>query len=86
VSLAQGRCNRAKVSNGTRVLAGVDMRSVEGRRYLDLVASFAADLGGPDHLTETMKALIRSAAASVMASEALQAKIVRGEVLRMRHS
>jgi hypothetical protein len=71
--------NRAKVTNGTRLLAGVDGRSAEARRYRDLAMAFADDLGGQNKLNESERALVRQAAASVVASEKLQAALVRGD-------
>jgi hypothetical protein len=79
--------NRAKVTNGTRLLDGVDGRSAEARRYRDLVSSFAADLGGdPTKLSELEKALIRQAAATLGVSEKMQAAIVRGEVVDLEQA
>jgi hypothetical protein len=34
-----------KVSNGTRLMDGVDMRSAAGRRFRHLVDSYSAELG-----------------------------------------
>ena len=79
--------NRARVTNGSRLLAGVDGRSAEARRYRDLVSSFAADLGGdPIKLSELVKALIRQTAAAVVVSERLQARIVRDEVVDLEQA
>jgi hypothetical protein len=60
---------RSRVTNGSQLLANVDGRTAEARRYRDLVISFADDLGGVDKLTEADKALCRQAAASVVAGE-----------------
>jgi hypothetical protein len=79
--------NRARVSNGIRLLNGVDGRSAEARRYRDLIASLAADLGGdPNKLSESVKALIRQTAAAVVVSERLQARIVRDEVVDLEQA
>lgn len=69
---------RSRVSNGSKLLAKVDGRSADARRYRDLVISFADDLGGVDKLTEAEKALCRQAAASIVAAERVQAEIVAG--------
>jgi hypothetical protein len=71
--------NRAKVSNGTRILAGIDGRSAEARRYRDVAQSLADDLGGAAKLSEAERALVRQAAASIVASEKFQAAIIRGD-------
>jgi hypothetical protein len=70
-----------------RLLNGVDGRSAEARRYRDLIGSFAADLGGdPSTLSESIKALIRQTAATVVVSERLQAKIVRDEAVDLEQA
>jgi hypothetical protein len=71
---------RAAISNGTRLLEGVDGRSASARRYRDLVESFTADLGGFG-LTNADMALVRQAAATTMRAEQLQAEIVRGDAV-----
>ncbi|MFC7396529.1 hypothetical protein ACFQU1_04910 [Chelatococcus sp. GCM10030263] len=44
-----------------------------------MVISFVDDLGGPDALTESDRALVRQAAGLIVRSEMLQAAIVNGE-------
>jgi len=61
------------------MLPGIDGRSAAARRYRDLTIAFAADLGGPDKLSEADKALIRQAAALMVRTEDLQGAIVRGD-------
>jgi len=75
------RTNRSAVSNGSTVLAGVDGRSAEGRRYRDLVISYAEPLGGVASLSEENSALVRQCAALTMQSERMQSAIVRGEAV-----
>jgi hypothetical protein len=70
--------NRSKVSNGTQLLPGIDGRSPDARRFRDLVASFAADLGGMGALSEAEMAIVRAAAAMTAQSERTQAAIVNG--------
>ncbi|MEN3793371.1 hypothetical protein [Fulvimarina sp. MAC3] len=70
---------RSAVSNGSRLLTGIDGRSASARRFRDLARDFAGELGGEDALTAPQRALVRHAAAVVLESEALQAAIVRGE-------
>lgn len=57
---------RSRVSNGSKMVAGVDGRSVEARRYRDLTTSIADDLGGASSLTEAQRALVRLAAAMII--------------------
>lgn len=72
---------RAAISNGKGMLPGIDGRSAAARRYRDLVADLAADLGGEAALTSAELALVRQAAATTMRAEQLQAAIVRGETV-----
>jgi hypothetical protein len=71
--------NRSALTNGTVLLHGVDGRSAQARRFRDLVIAFADDLGGGDKLKEQEKAIVRTAAALTLRSEALQAAIINGE-------
>lgn len=75
------RTNRSAVTNGTRLLSGVDGRSPLARRYRDLVREFTADLGGEESVTEPIRAMIRQAAAVTVEAERLQASIIREEVV-----
>ncbi|SEE09125.1 hypothetical protein SAMN05519104_5181 [Rhizobiales bacterium GAS188] len=70
------RTNRSKVTNGTRMLAGIDGRSEQGRRYRDLMRSFASDIGGLQSLNESEMAMVRQAAALTAQSERMQADVV----------
>jgi hypothetical protein len=70
---------RSRVTNGAKMIAGVDGRSAEARRYRDLTMSFADALGGPSSLTEAQRTLIAQAAALTMQAEKLQGAMIRGE-------
>ncbi|SHF60540.1 hypothetical protein SAMN02745157_2524 [Kaistia soli DSM 19436] len=70
---------RAAVSNGSRLLPGVDGRSASARRYRDLMKEFTGELGGEGIMTEPMRALVRQAAAVTVEAEKMQAAIVRGD-------
>lgn len=70
---------RAAVSNGTRILNGVDGRSAIARRYRDLVAALADELGGEAGLNEPQRIMVRQAAGLAVQAETLQATIVNGE-------
>jgi len=71
--------NRSRVTNGTRLLEGVDGRSAEARRYRDLCMSFADDCGGAASLTEAQRSLVRQCAMLAVQSEKHQAAMIRGE-------
>jgi hypothetical protein len=69
--------NRSAVTNGSRLLEGIDGRSPTARRFRDLVAAFEAEIGG--NLTEAERGLIKQAAALTIRAEQLQADIVNGK-------
>jgi hypothetical protein len=79
VSSAKKPTARSKITNGKQLLANIDGRSPEARRFRDLVASLGDDLGGEAGLTEAQRALVRQAAALVVQSETLVAASIRGE-------
>jgi hypothetical protein len=70
---------RSRVTNGAKMIAGVDGRSAEARRYKDLCMSFADDCGGAVGLTEAQRSLVRQAAMLSVQSEKLQGAMIRGE-------
>ena len=70
---------RSRVTNGAKMIAGVDGRSADARRYRDLAMSFADDCGGAASLTEAQRALVAQAAALTLQSERLQGAMIRGE-------
>jgi hypothetical protein len=72
---------RSRITNGKQLLANVDGRTADARRYRDLCTSLADDLGGAASLTEAQRALVRQAAAMIVQSETLQGAVLRGELV-----
>lgn len=72
---------RSAVTNGSKALAGVDGRSATARRYRDLIADFANELGGTNQLTTAEQGLLRQAATLTLRAEQLAAAVVRGEAV-----
>ena len=72
---------RSRVTNGSQLLANVDGRTADARRYRDLCMSLADDLGGASDLMEAQRALVRQAAAMIVQSERLQSAVLRGELV-----
>jgi hypothetical protein len=70
---------RTQVANGTAILEGADGRTHVARRYREIGALLASDMGGHDTLTEAQKQLVRSAAGLVVLRERLDVKAVNGE-------
>ena len=69
--------NRSAVTNGSRLLEGIDGRSPLARRFRDLIKAYEAEIGG--ELTEVERGLVKQAAALTLRAEQMQAAIVRGE-------
>lgn len=72
---------RSALTNGAHMLAGIDGRSAQARRYRDLCMAFADELGGEVAMTEAERALCRQAAALTVRSEEMQAALVRGDAV-----
>jgi hypothetical protein len=71
---------RSAISNGTRLLDGVDGRKPAARRFKDLIAAYSADLGTSfGQMTEGQRTIVRQAAGVSLQCEQMQAAIVRGE-------
>jgi hypothetical protein len=68
--------NRSAVTNGSKLLVGIDGRSPAARRFRDLIQLYETEVGGV--LTEVERGLIRQAAALTIRAEQLQAAIVEG--------
>lgn len=77
---------RSALTNDPLKLRGIDGRSMDLRRYRDLVLAFVDDLGGADQASEADKALARQAAGAIVASEGLQARIISGELVDLEQA
>jgi hypothetical protein len=69
---------RSKVTNGTRILDGIE-RSAIARRYTDLVAVVCADQGGRELMSEAKMQLARRFAALSVQLEGLETRLANGE-------
>lgn len=65
------------MTNGTKLLVGIDMRSPTARRFRDLVQAYKAEIGGI--LGEPEMAMVKTAASLSLSNELMQARIVNGE-------
>jgi hypothetical protein len=72
---------RSRVTNGSKLMASVDGRSAEARRFRDVAGALADDLGGEASLTAAQRTLVRQAAALTVQSEKLQSAMIRGEAI-----
>jgi hypothetical protein len=70
---------RAKVSNGSRLHAEADGRTVWSRRFRDLVLGHISDLGGRSVLSEAQIALIKRAATLEVELELMEGRLSQGE-------
>src|SRR5262245_11379694 len=68
---------RARVTNGSQLLDGVDGRSAAARRYRDVLAQLVADLGGDP--TEAQSIIARRAATLAVWCEGEEAAMANGE-------
>lgn len=71
--------SRSRVTNGSDVLPGVDLRSATARRYRDLFEALCVDQGGADRLSEARLQLIRRFCAASVLAEAMEARLAAGE-------
>jgi hypothetical protein len=65
---------RSSVSNGTKLLPGIDQRSPWVRRCKDIIAEHIADLGGAANLSAAERSLVRRAAVLATELERLESK------------
>ena len=69
----QKRTRRSRVTNGrTLYMALEDNNSVVSRRLRDLISLHVNDLGGPDAISESEKALVRRASMLILQCELLE--------------
>jgi hypothetical protein len=67
---------RSKVANGSALMQGIDARSAPARRFKDLQASMASDLG--NDLTEAQLQLVRTACGLIVMRESLDTQVLNG--------
>src|ERR1700722_7848370 len=60
--MATKTVGRSKVTNGNKLLTGVDGRTMWARRCWDILAALVSDAGGEDHVTEATRSVLRRAA------------------------
>lgn len=72
--------NRAAVTNGRRLLIGVDGRTIWARRFKDLVDLHLSDLGGPDNVSEAERSIVRRASTLEVECERLEASFALAEM------
>lgn len=70
--------HRSRVTNGKRAFVEGDGKSAWARRWKDIVALHAADLGGPDALSEAQASLCRRCATLEVELEQLEGRLSMG--------
>jgi hypothetical protein len=65
---------RSKLTNGSKLLPGIDGRSPWVRRCKDVIAAHLSDLGGVDNTSTAERSLIRRAAVLTTELEMLEAR------------
>lgn len=72
---------RSKITNGLRMLDGIDGRSAIARRFRDIWHGLEQEF---EINSESDQVLVKQAAALAIVSEQLQAQVVRGELVDHR--
>ena len=73
------RSTRSRITNGSTLHLGfVDGRTEAARRFRDVLAEIASDLGGSEGLSEAQRQLARRAAMMSVQCETLEAKSIAG--------
>jgi hypothetical protein len=70
----QKRSGRSRVTNGSKLLLGIDGRSPWVRRCKDVLAAHLSDLGGADNTSAAERSIIRRAAVLTTELERLEVK------------
>jgi hypothetical protein len=70
---------RSKVTNGRQLFIDGDARLKVSRRFRDLLASIATDLGGVDRLSEGQKQIARRCAMLSVECEIMESAAVAGQ-------
>jgi hypothetical protein len=70
---------RSKVTNGRQLFIDGDARLKVSRRFRDVLASIAADLGGVDRLSEGQKQIARRCAMLSVECEIMESAAVAGQ-------
>jgi hypothetical protein len=70
----QKRSGRSRITNGSKLLPGVDGRSPWVRRAKDIISAHLSDLGGVDNTSAAERSIIRRAAVLTVELERLEAK------------
>src|SRR5262245_2792713 len=65
---------RSSITNGSKLLAGIDGRSAWVRRAKDLIAEHLSDLGGPDNTSAAERSITRRVAVLSVELEHLEAR------------
>ena len=73
------KTNASRVTNGSTVLDGIDLRTPLGRRYRDIFHAILADQAGASECSESKQQLIRRFAAASCLAEQLESRLVNGE-------
>jgi hypothetical protein len=69
---------RSKVTNGRQLFIDGDARLKVSRRFRDVLASIATDLGGADRLSESQKQIARRCAMLSVECEIMESAAVAG--------
>ena len=66
---------KSAISNGSKLLPGIDQRSAWVRRCRDIIAEHLSDLGGHDNCSAAERSIVRRASVIEVELEMLEAKV-----------
>ncbi len=70
--------HRSRVTNGSKLVAGIDGRGSWSRRLRDVIDAITVDLGGCDMLSEAQRSIVRRAATLTVELERLECNFANG--------
>jgi hypothetical protein len=70
---------RSAITNGSKVIDGLDHRGAWARRLKDLIAAALSDLGGIDAASEAEKVLVRRAAMLALQCELMEQRFAKNQ-------
>ena len=79
-AVGHGRNGKSIITNGTKLLPGIDGRSPWVRRCKDVIALHVGDLGGADNCSAAERSIIRRAATLTVELERLESKFAQAEL------
>lgn len=68
---------RSRITNGSELLPGIDLRSTWARRMRDLIELHVSDLGGAENISEAQRSLLRRISVLEVEAEYLETEFAK---------